>query len=161
MVNDLTVRLIERIVRAIRGNQQFRVAVILPFIADENQAGMMKRTIDFVKKSIKFEANQDINVADYIEFFAPHKFRRVPTGTPNEYHIDAASIYVHDKVIIADQNRMILGSANINDRSMMGDGDSETGILIEDNRAAQGSTTGPAGHLRRPLRSLVAVARPT
>ena len=41
-------------------------------------------------------------------------------------------IYIHSKVMIVDDKRMIIGSANINDRSMLGTRDSEIAILIED-----------------------------
>jgi phospholipase D1/2 len=34
-------------------------------------------------------------------------------------------IYIHDKILIADDRIAIIGSANINDRSMLGDRDSE------------------------------------
>ena len=41
-------------------------------------------------------------------------------------------VYVHSKCMIVDDNRFILGSANINDRSMLGSRDSELAILVED-----------------------------
>jgi len=37
-------------------------------------------------------------------------------------------IYVHSKMLIADDDYIIIGSANINDRSMMGDRDSEIAV---------------------------------
>ncbi len=40
-------------------------------------------------------------------------------------------VYVHSKLIIVDDCKVILGSANINDRSMKGDRDSELGVIIE------------------------------
>lgn len=42
-------------------------------------------------------------------------------------------IYIHSKVMIVDDKKMVLGSANINDRSMLGFRDSELGIIIESN----------------------------
>ena len=39
-------------------------------------------------------------------------------------------IYVHSKMMIIDDRRTIIGSANINDRSMMGDRDSELAVNI-------------------------------
>jgi len=41
-------------------------------------------------------------------------------------------VYVHDKLMIVDDRVVILGSANINDRSMLGHRDSELAIRIED-----------------------------
>uniref|UniRef100_A0A7N8X057 Phospholipase n=1 Tax=Mastacembelus armatus TaxID=205130 RepID=A0A7N8X057_9TELE len=42
-------------------------------------------------------------------------------------------IYVHSKLLIADDNTVIIGSANINDRSMLGKRDSEVAVLMEDS----------------------------
>ncbi|KAG9029137.1 hypothetical protein FRB95_005641 [Tulasnella sp. JGI-2019a] len=41
--------------------------------------------------------------------------------------------YIHTKVMIVDDLRVIIGSANLNDRSQKGDGDSEIAIVIEDS----------------------------
>lgn len=41
-------------------------------------------------------------------------------------------IYVHSKMLIADDNTVIIGSANINDRSMLGKRDSEVAVIYED-----------------------------
>uniref|UniRef100_A0A4W3I7B7 Phospholipase D1 n=1 Tax=Callorhinchus milii TaxID=7868 RepID=A0A4W3I7B7_CALMI len=41
-------------------------------------------------------------------------------------------IYVHSKMLIADDNTVIIGSANINDRSMLGKRDSEMAVIVQD-----------------------------
>jgi len=41
-------------------------------------------------------------------------------------------IYVHSKMLIVDDCSVIIASANINDRSMLGSRDSELGILVQD-----------------------------
>uniref|UniRef100_A0A672GRV2 Phospholipase n=1 Tax=Salarias fasciatus TaxID=181472 RepID=A0A672GRV2_SALFA len=41
-------------------------------------------------------------------------------------------IYVHSKMLIADDNTVIIGSANINDRSMLGKRDSEVAVIVQD-----------------------------
>ncbi|KDQ10873.1 hypothetical protein BOTBODRAFT_35827 [Botryobasidium botryosum FD-172 SS1] len=41
-------------------------------------------------------------------------------------------VYIHSKVMIIDDRRVIMGSANINDRSQKGDGDSEIALVVED-----------------------------
>jgi phospholipase D1/2 len=40
-------------------------------------------------------------------------------------------IYVHSKLLIADDRLVICGSANINDRSLLGSRDSEIAVVIE------------------------------
>jgi len=42
-------------------------------------------------------------------------------------------IYVHSKLLIADDRVAVLGSANINDRSQLGDRDSELAVVITDD----------------------------
>uniref|UniRef100_A0A8C5S6K7 phospholipase D n=1 Tax=Laticauda laticaudata TaxID=8630 RepID=A0A8C5S6K7_LATLA len=41
-------------------------------------------------------------------------------------------VYIHSKMLIADDRRVIIGSANINDRSLLGKRDSELAVLVED-----------------------------
>ncbi|SPA31208.1 Phospholipase D [Cupriavidus taiwanensis] len=45
-------------------------------------------------------------------------------------------IYVHSKLLIADDRVVVLGSANINDRSQLGDRDSELAVIIHDDKPA-------------------------
>jgi len=42
-------------------------------------------------------------------------------------------LYIHSKVMIVDDRKVILGSANLNDRSQKGDGDSEIALVVEDD----------------------------
>ena len=42
-------------------------------------------------------------------------------------------IYIHSKIMIVDDEKIIRESANINDRSMQGDRDSEFAILIQES----------------------------
>ena len=41
-------------------------------------------------------------------------------------------VYVHSKMMIVDDKIALIGSANINDRSMMGSRDSELAVVVED-----------------------------
>ncbi|KAI8987612.1 hypothetical protein BDF20DRAFT_832525 [Mycotypha africana] len=48
-----------------------------------------------------------------------------------EYYV-CDLVYIHDKIMIVDDRIVIVGSANINDRSMLGNRDSEIAMIIED-----------------------------
>ncbi|XP_072530394.1 phospholipase D2 [Salminus brasiliensis] len=64
-------------------------------------------------------------------------------------------IYVHSKALIADDRCYIIGSANINDRSMLGSRDSELAILVEDEERVPSRMNGEeyeAGPLALALR---------
>jgi phospholipase D1/2 len=51
-------------------------------------------------------------------------------------------IYVHSKLLIADDRVAILGSANINDRSQLGGRDSELAVIVTDEAPKSASITG-------------------
>ncbi|KAI9047182.1 hypothetical protein LZ554_008636 [Drepanopeziza brunnea f. sp. 'monogermtubi'] len=59
----------------------------------------------------------------------------VPWAGTEEAEFDAfvsEELYIHSKVLIADDRVVICGSANLNDRSQLGDHDSEIALVIAD-----------------------------
>lgn len=60
-----------------------------------------------------------VDPSQYIGFYCLRNW-----GVMND-KVVTEQIYVHDKVLIVDDVIAIIGSANLNDRSMMGDRDSE------------------------------------
>ncbi len=46
-------------------------------------------------------------------------------------------IYIHSKLLIVDDEKVLLGSANINDRSMKGNRDSEFAVIMEEDKNYQ------------------------
>ena len=67
-----------------------------------------------------------VDPAQYIDFFCLRSW-----GVMND-RVVHDQIYVHDKVLIVDDRVAIVGSANINDRSMLGERDTEMALRIED-----------------------------
>ncbi|OIW28351.1 phospholipase D/nuclease [Coniochaeta ligniaria NRRL 30616] len=66
------------------------------------------------------------------------------TGSP-ESELDAfvsEELYIHSKVLIADDRLVICGSANLNDRSQLGDHDSEIAVVIEDPTPVESTMAG-------------------
>ncbi|CAK9886222.1 MAG: hypothetical protein XXXJIFNMEKO3_02650 [Candidatus Erwinia impunctatus] len=51
-------------------------------------------------------------------------------------------IYVHSKLMIVDDRYILVGSANINDRSLLGDRDSELAVLISDTASGNADLDG-------------------
>ncbi|KAG5984319.1 hypothetical protein E4U55_005290 [Claviceps digitariae] len=51
-------------------------------------------------------------------------------------------LYIHSKLLIADDRIVICGSSNLNDRSQLGDHDSELSIVMEDTRKIQTTMDG-------------------
>lgn len=60
------------------------------------------------------------------------------------------SVFVHSKVLLVDDKYMVCGSANVNDRSLMGDRDSELGVLLTDDHEPDMIDSTMAG---KPFRS--------
>lgn len=61
--------------------------------------------------------------------------RNVPWSGNAQSELEAfvsEELYIHSKLLIADDKKVICGSANLNDRSQLGSHDSEIAILIED-----------------------------
>ncbi len=136
--NKIAEALVERILRAYNEKEQFRVIVIIPLHPNGDFAGAMKSKIvmHYEYMTINRSANSLIQqlkkrapnmvVSDYITF---HSLRN--WGVINN-KVVSDQIYVHDKLMIVDDRIMIIGSANINDRSMLGFRDSEVALRIED-----------------------------
>lgn len=63
-------------------------------------------------------------------------------------------IYVHSKLLIADDRVAVLGSANINDRSMQGDRDSELAVVVTSRNAVQAPLAGPMQSVAKEVHEL-------
>lgn len=145
----------ERIRRAIREKEVFRVFILIPCIPDgvyQENAGarfVMKWYVFFEnsKKLIYLFSNRQydticrggssileqlqkdfpyVALSDYISFYSLRSYGILGEKLVSE------QIYVHSKTMIVDDKRVIIGSANINDRSLRGDRDSEIAVLTED-----------------------------
>ncbi|KAH9891450.1 phospholipase D/nuclease [Xylariomycetidae sp. FL2044] len=71
--------------------------------------------------------------------------REVPWYGSEEAELDAfvsEELYIHSKVLIADDKLVICGSANLNDRSQLGTHDSEIAVVIEDPEPVESSMNG-------------------
>ena len=83
--------------------------------------------------------------------------RSIPWTGGNYNEMDAfvsEELYVHSKVLIADDRIVICGSANLNDRSQLGDHDSEIAIIIEDPDQINSRMNGQPHHAARFAASL-------
>ncbi|MCJ1281593.1 hypothetical protein MMC26_000913 [Xylographa opegraphella] len=87
--------------------------------------------------------------------------RQVPWENGDYSEMDAfvsEELYIHSKVLIADDRMVICGSANLNDRSQLGDHDSEIALVIQDSESVDSMMNGQpwratkfAATLRRQL----------
>ncbi|KAM7485037.1 hypothetical protein LguiA_001046 [Lonicera macranthoides] len=132
-----------RIKRAYNENKCFRVIIIIPLLPgfqgglDDGGAASVRaimhwqyRTICRGQYSILHNLYNLIGprMHDYISFYGLRAYGRLFKGGP----VASSQVYVHSKVMIVDDCTVLIGSANINDRSLLGSRDSEIGLLIED-----------------------------
>ncbi|XP_048362891.1 phospholipase D1 [Sphaerodactylus townsendi] len=130
-----------RILKAHRENKRYRVYIVIPllpgFEGDISTGGgnalqaimhfnyrTMCRGDNSILGQLKAEiGDQWIN---YISFCG------LRTHAELEGKLVTELIYVHSKLMIVDDNTVIIGSANINDRSMLGKRDSEMAVIVQD-----------------------------
>ncbi|KFD56520.1 hypothetical protein M514_02624 [Trichuris suis] len=161
--NSIAKALYDRIVQAHRKKEAFRVYVLLPLLPGfEGQVGT---TGGSALQAVLYWTYQSISKG-------PHSLlenlsREIED--PSEYIIFCSLrthgilldkmvtelIYIHSKLMIVDDRWTIIGSANINDRSMLGKRDSEVAVIVEDAEFEASKMNGQdyfAGKFARSLR---------
>uniref|UniRef100_A0A3Q3X6M6 Phospholipase n=1 Tax=Mola mola TaxID=94237 RepID=A0A3Q3X6M6_MOLML len=132
----------ERIIRAYRDGQKYRVYVVTPllpgFEGDITTGGgsaiqavmhFNYRTMNRGDQSIISQLKREMG-DQWMNYISISGLR---THAELEGKLVTELIYVHSKMLIADDNTVIIGSANINDRSMLGKRDSEVAVIVEDS----------------------------
>ncbi|XP_069753685.1 phospholipase D1-like isoform X2 [Narcine bancroftii] len=139
--NEIGDAIVERILRAYWEKQRFRVYLITPlmpgFEGDIKSGGgtAIQAVMHFNYRTI---ARGEFSIIErlraemdelWMNYFSVCGLR---THAELDGKLATELIYVHSKLLIADDRTVITGSANINDRSMLGKRDSEIAVMIED-----------------------------
>lgn len=140
-----------RISDAIRQASTYRAIIICPLFADMHGSVLSNVALRTVAHNVlttfrwlfnslqAAHPNADIN--HYLSIHCLHKYQVLPSGA-----VLHGEIYVHSKVMIVDDRTIVIGSANINDRSMAGTRDSETALVIEDHSYVKSTMNGESYH---------------
>lgn len=134
--------LVERIIRAARNGDNWRAVIIIPLIPGfqntvDSEGGTSVRLIMQCQyRSIcRGETSifgrlraEGIEPEDYIQFFSLRTWGKIG---PNKQLV-TEQLYIHAKCMVVDDRAAIIGSANINERSMLGSRDSECAALVRD-----------------------------
>lgn len=138
--NSITAALLSRLVSAWHNKENFKVIVIIPQHPQGDVAYSMRpRSIlhyqaETIDKGVNCLFSRlksmcpGVDPKRYINFYCLQNY-----GIINDRFMHD-QIYVHDKLCIVDDRVMIVGSANINDRSMLGDRDTEMALHIVDRK---------------------------
>uniref|UniRef100_A0A8C7IUR5 Phospholipase n=1 Tax=Oncorhynchus kisutch TaxID=8019 RepID=A0A8C7IUR5_ONCKI len=161
--NGIGDAIVKRILRAHRSHGRYRVFVVVPllpgFEGDISEGGgkaiqailhFTYRTMCRGEYSILMRLRElEDQWSEYITLCGLRTHSQLSQSLVTEL------IYVHSKTLIADDRRYIIGSANINDRSMLGSRDSELAVLVEDEEripSIMGGEEYQAGPLTLALR---------
>ena len=149
--NKIMLKLADRIYRAHQQGQDFHAMVIIPlkpefpekWDTDNNLRFVSYETYATIYRGEECLMNrlQEKGVpSDAIPtYFSVHGLR---THGSLDGNLVTEIVYVHSKLMIVDDRVAIIGSANINDRSMLGDRDSEVAVIIQDNEMMEGKMNG-------------------
>ncbi|KAF0685099.1 Aste57867_22973 [Aphanomyces stellatus] len=161
--------LVSRILRAHAAKEPFRVMVVMPLLPafqgkpQEKEAYSLRGVMHWQYRSIcrgagsiyhQLAAAGIENAFEYIAFFG------LRTHETHDAVPHTEEVYIHSKVMVVDDRHTIIGrydvlciinsfvnwwvSANINERSMSGDRDSEIAAVVEDVEWVSGVTLGGA-----------------
>ena len=149
--NKVMQTLADRIYRAHQQSQDFRAMVIIPlkpefpekWDTDDDLRFVSYKTYATIYRGEECLMNRlkekGIPSEAIPNYFSVHGLRTHGSLNGN---LVTEIVYVHSKLMIVDDRVAIIGSANINDRSMLGDRDSEVAVIIQDNEMMEGKMNG-------------------
>ena len=138
--NTIAYEIRKRIIKAYEEGTKFRVMIFIPllpgFAGEPEESGTLQIILKYTYAAIcrnygtsiieKLKEKMGEEWKKYIGFYSLRNHDLV-NGIPT-----TEIIYIHSKLMIVDDKKVIIGSANINDRSMLGDRDSEFCVLIQE-----------------------------
>ncbi|KAF2718785.1 phospholipase D [Polychaeton citri CBS 116435] len=136
--------LVERAIRAHEDGENWKACLIIPLMpgfqnAVDSQDGTSVRLIMQCQyRSIcRGETSifgrlraVGIDPEDYIRFYSLRQWGKIGPRKA----LTTEQLYIHAKCMIVDDRSVIIGSANINERSMLGSRDSEVAACVRDTR---------------------------
>ena len=148
--NLLIEALLLRIKRAAVKGEPFKVMMVLPLVIkkqgrmDQNEELFFSE--QYIYKTIFHGVNSMVEllkkdhtikqVSDYVTFYGLRSHGRI-RGVPK-----TEEIYIDSNLMIIDDNVVVMGSANLNDRSLMGSRDAELALVVEDTKKIESIMAG-------------------
>jgi phospholipase D1/2 len=147
--NKISQAIYQRLTRAIQAEETFRVIVLLPvYPAGDVATAATQYIIKYGYKTINRSNDTrtslmerlrldfpTVDLSQYISFVCLRKYEFVEVDGLRKPLTE--QIYIHAKMMIVDDDHVIIGSANINDRSMEGSRDSEIAYVVSSSATSQ------------------------
>jgi phospholipase D1/2 len=148
--NKIAYYIRKRIEKAYKKKQNFKVYIFIPLLPGFEGEPQESETIKIILKHTyggicrnyglslieQLEKIMGDDWRNYIAFFSLRNHALVNNIPKTEI------IYIHSKLMIIDDKTVLIGSANINDRSMLGDRDSEFAVIINEKQELKNRKTG-------------------
>lgn len=142
IVNKIGDAIVERAVRAAKNGENWRCVILIPLMpgfqntVDAPDGTSVRLIMQCQYRSIcRGEQsifgrlrNEGIEPEDFVSFYSLRSWGRI--GPKKQFVTE--QLYIHAKVIIVDDRVALIGSANINERSMLGTRDSECAAVVRD-----------------------------
>ncbi|KAI1001521.1 Phospholipase [Podosphaera aphanis] len=142
IVNKIGDAIVERAIRAHQNHEIWRCVIVIPLMpgfqntVDEPEGTSVRLIMQCQFRSIcRGEGSifgrlrsKGIHPQDYVHFYSLRAWGRIG---PKKMLV-TEQLYIHAKAIIVDDRVALIGSANINERSMLGVRDSECAAIIRD-----------------------------
>ncbi|KAK4229344.1 putative phospholipase D1 [Podospora fimiseda] len=140
MINGVGDALVRRIIKAHQNNEEWRAVILIPLMpgfqseVDEQDGSSVRLIVQCQYRSIcrgehsifgRLKA-AGIEPEEYIQFFSLRQWGKLGANVTTE------QLYIHAKCIIVDDRVALIGSANINERSLLGNRDSEAAAVVRD-----------------------------
>ena len=140
--NSIGDAIVERIKRAYANDEDWRIFIIIPLMpgfqntVDAQDGTSVRLIMQCQYRSISrgdtsiFARLREAGIEpeDYIQFYSLRQWGKIG---PRKVLI-TEQLYIHAKCMIVDDRVVIIGSANINERSMLGTRDSEVAAVVRD-----------------------------
>lgn len=149
--NQIGNALVQRIVKAYESGEAWKAFILIPLMpgfeaeVDSNEAASVRvicecqyNSISRGAKSIFYRLESlGIRPDMYIHFFSLRQW-----GKFRDDMLTTEQLYIHAKTMIVDDRIAIIGSANINERSMRGVRDSEVAVCVRDTKVVESRLNG-------------------
>lgn len=142
--NQIGDALVERIIQARDNGENWQACLIIPLMpgfqntVNQQEGTSVRLIMQCQFRSINRTPNsifgrlrkQGIEPTDYIRFYSLRQWGKIG---PKKC-LTTEQLYIHAKCMVADDRTAIIGSANINERSMLGSRDSEVAAVVTDTK---------------------------
>ena len=148
--NEIALHIRQRIEKAYEKKENFHVFVFIPllpgFAGEPESSSTLQIILKHTMAGISHNSGLSIfeklyekmgeKAHDYISFYSLRGHTIIDNIPITEL------IYIHSKLMIIDDRKVLIGSANINDRSMLGTRDSEFAVIVKEEKLLDSTMDG-------------------